>query len=167
MRKPRGFTLVELVITIAVAAVLAAVAVPSFNSVLAGWRLSNVTNEVVAAVHLSRSEAVRLNRSVSLCRAGSAAAVACSGGGNNTWNHWIALGNNVVRRGSPQDVAAIRVSSGFTNDTLTFNPDGMPTVTSTNTITVCTTANIDDNVRTISIGPGNRVSIDRDGGDCP
>jgi len=166
MQNALGFTLVELVSTIAVAAVLVSVAAPTFQSVLAGWRLSNVTNELVAAVHLARSEAVRTNNNVSLCRAANAAATACNGGG--TWTHWIVVGNgNVIRRGSFESFGAIRVSSGFTGDTLTFNPDGMPTVT--NTITVCTTANIDNNVRTISIGPGNRVSIDidRDGGDCP
>ena len=165
MRKPRGFTLVELVITIAVAAVLMAIAVPSFNSVLAGWRLSSVTNELIAAVHLTRSEAVRLNRSVSLCRTANATATTCAGGGSAAWNQWIVTSTNVIRRGSPENVSAINVASTFGNDTVTFGPNGLPTAGST--ITICSTANIADNVRTLSVGPGNRVSVDRSGGNCP
>lgn len=162
MQKARGFTLVELIITIAVAAVLVTVAVPSFSNTLAGWRLTNVTNEMIAAVHLSRSEAVRLNRGVSLCRAATATATSCSSAAN--WGHWIVLGNDVVRRGSPENVSsAISVSSNFTNDTITYGPNGLPNASGT--ITVCTSASIPDNARTISVGPGTRVSVDRSG-DC-
>lgn len=166
MRKPCGFTLVELVITIAVAAVLMAIAAPSFNSLLAGWRLSSVTNELIAAVHLTRSEAVRLNRTASLCSAADAATGACAGGAvGDLWQHWIVSNGNVARRASPSNSAAIEVTSSFAANTITFGPDGLPR--GNGTLTVCSTAVAADNLRVVSVGPGNRVSVARQTGNCP
>ncbi|HEU4777923.1 MAG TPA: GspH/FimT family protein [Telluria sp.] len=66
-RAVRGFTLVELMVTIAIAAVLAAVAVPSFVDASLGWRLSTYANSVVSTTHIARSEAIKRNFKVTLC----------------------------------------------------------------------------------------------------
>lgn len=62
-----GVTLVELMITLAVLAVLLAVAVPSFATLIASSRLTTSTNELLSAMAQSRSEALRRGQRVVLC----------------------------------------------------------------------------------------------------
>ena len=58
----RGFTLVELMITIAVLAIGSALAYPSFSGVMRSNRVATSTNGLLAAFNLARSEAIRTNR---------------------------------------------------------------------------------------------------------
>lgn len=57
--KNSGFTLVELMVTLAVAAILATVALPGFTSLIQTNRVTTQTNELVASLNLARSEAIR------------------------------------------------------------------------------------------------------------
>ena len=57
--KTQGFTLIELVMTMAIAGILVSMAIPSFNSILNSSRLTNYANDLVGALNLARSEAVR------------------------------------------------------------------------------------------------------------
>jgi type IV fimbrial biogenesis protein FimT len=68
-----GFTMVELLATIAVVAVLAAIAVPAFRSSIAGSRLTSTTNNFIGALNQARSEAVRRNATVQFCGSTAAA----------------------------------------------------------------------------------------------
>lgn len=70
--KPRqcGFTLVELMITLIVSATLLALAVPSFTFTTRSNRLTTTTNEVVAALNFTRSEAVKRSQTVTIRRSG-------------------------------------------------------------------------------------------------
>ena len=74
-----GFTLIELMVTVAVLAILMAIGLPSFQNVMRSNRVATGTNEVIAAIALARTEAIRNNRGTSLCR--SASGTACDG----TW----------------------------------------------------------------------------------
>lgn len=80
-----GFTLPELVVTLAVAGVLMAIAIPSFTSMLASNRLGTAANAAVAALGQARLEAVSRNSAVQFCGAsgngGDALGSACSGTG--------------------------------------------------------------------------------------
>lgn len=166
MKKCAGFTLVELLITVAVAAVLLAVAVPSFNNYLAAYRLTTLTNDLISAVHLTRSEAIRLNRNATLCRTAASVDTTCAAAGNAAWAHWISRHDTVSRSGSPANQgSAFSVTSTLTNDALSFGPSGLPA--NAGLLVACTTASIRENRREITIGPGNRVSMQRVTGNCP
>lgn len=63
----RGFTLVELMVVLAVLAIAVGIGVPAFNGITLRNRLAASANEVVAALQTARMEAVRRNRRVVLC----------------------------------------------------------------------------------------------------
>jgi len=64
MRKLTGFTLTELLITITIAAILAAIAVPSFARLIRDTRLATSANSVVSVLNLARSEAAKRGTNV-------------------------------------------------------------------------------------------------------
>ena len=74
---PLGFTLIELMVTIALLSILLTLGVPSFHSLIRNMSLTTQANQFVASVQLARSEAVRRNRSVLL-----------SAQAGNTALHW-------------------------------------------------------------------------------
>jgi type IV fimbrial biogenesis protein FimT len=66
--RSRGFTLVELLVVLTIAALLAAGAVPSLTWFMASSRTATTADTMVAAFERARSEAVRRSAVVSVCR---------------------------------------------------------------------------------------------------
>lgn len=71
MKNPRGFTLIELIVTIAILAILLGLAAPSFRDLIENNRTATRTNDLVAALNFARSEAIKRGVDVSLCRTGA------------------------------------------------------------------------------------------------
>lgn len=65
-RRLNAFTLLEVIITMTIAFILATMAVPAFNAFVESSRLTSNTNLVIGALNLARSEAVRLGESVTV-----------------------------------------------------------------------------------------------------
>ncbi len=63
-----GFTLIELLVTVAIAAVVMGLAVPSFNEAIRSNKLTSYTNDLVSALNLARSEAVKQGKTVTVRR---------------------------------------------------------------------------------------------------
>lgn len=84
-RRASGFTLVELMVTVAVLAILIGLAVPSFVDVTLGSKLREQANDMVAAVALARSEAVKRNQRVTLCASSNGSSCLSSGGWHQGW----------------------------------------------------------------------------------
>jgi type IV fimbrial biogenesis protein FimT len=64
--RARGLTLMELMVTVAILAILVALAVPSFNAFLAKGRLSGAAEALAQDLQLARSEALRRNDAVTI-----------------------------------------------------------------------------------------------------
>lgn len=62
-----GFTLIEILVTIAIAAILAGVAVPSLSGFLRNVKLNSISASLVASLQQARSEAIKLNQVVLVC----------------------------------------------------------------------------------------------------
>ncbi|MBL1278394.1 MAG: GspH/FimT family pseudopilin [Ectothiorhodospiraceae bacterium] len=121
--KQTGFTLIELMITMSIAAILLTVAVPSFNTTIANNRLATHTNSLVTDLNVARSEAVKRGTTVVLCSSSNpnAAAPTCIGSGNIWTSGWIVFVNGTGDTDASQFAAAtdtlLKVSSGATGTT--------------------------------------------------
>jgi len=79
----RGLTLIELLTTLALAAILLTLGVPAFNEVMARHRMTTAANGLLADVHLARSEALKRGVRVALCTGGeTGSGFACSADGD-------------------------------------------------------------------------------------
>ena len=97
----KGFTLVELMIVVTIVAVLAAIALPSFQSSMRSTRVATTSNELMAAMALARSEAIRSTRGAGVCT--SADGFTCGGDWNSGWLVWTdtVTSNGVMDAGEP------------------------------------------------------------------
>lgn len=59
-----GFSLIELIVTLAIVAIVMMIGVPNFNSAIQNSRLTTTANELVTGFHLARSESVKRNQNV-------------------------------------------------------------------------------------------------------
>jgi type IV fimbrial biogenesis protein FimT len=169
----RGFTLVELAITLTVLGVLMAVAIPSFRMVQNSNRLSAAANDLVASLQAARMEAIRRNGRVVVC--GSADGATCSGVG--TSGGWIVFadadadasvdaGEEIILANAVPAPLTVKANSAVTEGIVMFRSDGMARSKGgqllTGQIRVCMADTIPtDNVRNVEIGAGGRVRVGR------
>lgn len=69
-RKSSGFTIIELMIVVALVAIIAAIAVPGFQGLIESNRFKSTTNNVIGILNYARSEAVRRGEPVAVQAAG-------------------------------------------------------------------------------------------------
>lgn len=93
LRRQQAFTLLELMVTIAVLAILAGIALPSFMGTIRRNNLSTYTNELVASIALARSEAIRSTHGATLCAA-NATHNGCAAAADWNSNGWLVWVNN-------------------------------------------------------------------------
>lgn len=171
LRRSQGITLVEVVITAAILAIIAAVALPSFNNVIIANRLAANANEMVGSLQTARSEAIRRGSRVVVCA--SSTGSSCAG----TWSDgWIAFedrnrdgavsgGETILRAHSaPTDLQVLASSNVGTS--ITFRPDGMAKQATgallAGRLSICKAATgVPLNTRQITISAGSRISLDR------
>lgn len=191
VRTLQGFTLTELLVTIAVMAIILAIAVPSFMSAIASYRLTTAANDLLASIQHARSEAIRRGVRVTLCKASNSdnqCATNSAIGWNNGWMAFtdpvtqtppqVDAGSNIlVRSGGPAASEIVMVGNGDTALYVSFVPSGASKLMNggflAGTIRVCSTSSSLDNdhrARDIVINSAGRAVIEYPTGvaaDCP
>lgn len=94
-----GFSMVELMITIAIVAILVALAFPSFEGSMRSNRVATATNELMASLSLTRSEAIRNPGGAVICTTTNG--TACNGTSwDDGWMVWIDLNGDGLITGT-------------------------------------------------------------------
>lgn len=88
--KNRGFTLIELLVAVLLLVIVVTIAMPSFQSTIQNNRVVTLANDLVFALNLARSEAIKRGVSVSICPASNSNFDAC---GTNWDNGWLIFVN--------------------------------------------------------------------------
>jgi type IV fimbrial biogenesis protein FimT len=162
MKKQRGFTLLELLMTLVIASLVMTLAVPSMRDLLQNNRITGQVNEMVTAFNLARMGAIRRGAPVSVCA--SKDQDNCSGA--NDWaTGWIVFADT-NSAGNPANPTAARLIRAW--DQLPGNPtvsagshfvryqsDGTTGTAFTVTHTIPDCSGMQK--RTLGITPGGRV----------
>jgi len=121
----QGFTLIELIVTLAVIGVLFAMAAPNLQTTIQGNRLSGQYNDMRGDFAFARNLAITRNVAVTIS----------SNGGTNWSNGWAV----VLPAGTTARISntANNVVISSTIDSLTYNPDGTANVTAATAIKIC------------------------------
>lgn len=125
--------MVEMMVVVAILAIVAAIAFPSFEATLRSNRVATTTNELLASFALARSEALRSPGGARVCTSNNG--TSCT---NTAWDQgwivWIdidgdgslntAAGDRVVRYSQAKPSVAITVAAGATNLNIPFDQRG-------------------------------------------
>ena len=118
----KGFTLIELMIVMVIVSILTMIAAPSFRSVMADNRATSTANELLYALQVARTEAIKRNAMVSLCPSSDQAT--CTGNGNwhLGWIIFLDVNTNGLRDNAEE---IIRVQNAFDSTVTLAGPNAI------------------------------------------
>src|SRR5262245_17405939 len=130
-RAPAGFTLLELMVVLAIAGLLFAVAIPAMGDFIRNGRITGAANDVMAALHFTRSEAIKRRMPVTLCTSANALQADNTANGNATCANsalltgWIAF-VDLNQSGQRDAGETILFNHGPMNDQITARSSVTP-----------------------------------------
>ncbi len=165
----RGFTLIELMVTVALLAVLLASVGPSFRALLLDNQAATQGNAVVTSLLFARSEAIKRNAAVVMCQ--SDAGTGCDGGDwAGGWIVWadadgdatVDAGEILQTQGELPASFALTATGGSTE--FSFRPDG--SVATADDFLLCPPDGVGSRARQIQVDASGRPVVVK-GGVCP
>ena len=92
----RGFTLVELLVSLAIGSILMSLTVPAMTGMLNTQKAISASNALFAGLNLARSEAIKRNARAVLCKTANGLTCTLSGGWEQGWILFHDLNNNAA-----------------------------------------------------------------------
>ncbi|MCP4489100.1 MAG: prepilin-type N-terminal cleavage/methylation domain-containing protein [Gammaproteobacteria bacterium] len=156
MKKYSGFTLIELMVTVGIAGIVLAIAIPNMSEFLKNERLTAASNNLLGDIMLARSKAVELNQAVIICASDDR--VNCSNG--NYEDGWIVTDGGAIPFKVQQATTGGITYKQSGLSSITFDSRGfLPANASTGTISTCDDRTpADDYAKTISLSVTGRAS---------
>ncbi len=160
-----GFTLVELIITMAIGAIILTQAVPSFLSTIKNSHLTAETNKLVADINLARSEAIKRGKAVSICSTTNpnASPPTCAGSWGTGWAIMDADAT-LIRVGLGQSPGSSVIFTA-SDTTITFSSDGLLSDATAKDIIICDDRGTASR-RQILVSATGRPRLDKTVGAC-
>ena len=134
MGKQRGFTLTELIMVVAIVAILLGIAVPSYRYITNSYRISSEVNGLLGDLMYARSEAIKEGQFVTVCV--TVNGKTCTG--NKSWDRgWLVFSN--PKNGPQPPGSILRIQDRFTGtqpdsfdadngvSSVTYNREGFAT----------------------------------------
>ena len=159
-----GFTLVEVMVTVVIAAILITVAVPSFNSLYEGIRARSAISTIESSIVFARSQAVSYGSRVSVCPMTST-----SCGSDWTKGFSVFIDNGTIgsmdTTNGIADIILRKVDAFNSNDFIksdlsrySFNPDGMGTNGGSGVFRYCPGKVTSSSSEALNINSSGRIS---------
>ncbi len=163
MKKYSGFTLIELLITVGIAGIVMAFAIPNMSEFIKNERLTAASNNLLGDIMLARSKAVERNQPVIICASDDQAN--CNGNYEDGWIITIdsdsdGIGDEIIKiqQATEGNIAYDQGGAGLA--IITFDSRGfLPTGSNTGTISICDDrTDPNDHAKTISLSATGRAS---------
>lgn len=168
----RGFTLVELMVAVALLAVLLAMGVPSFKETIERNQLASQANEFISSLSIARSEAVKRGKVVTVCKSvdGSGCSAA-SAGYEVGWIVFVDENGDGVRNGDTDELLqrSYELKDGYTlrgsaanalSDFVSYRSSGRSNAVGTGSFVLCKDSDVTKS-RSVIIEFTGRVHIDK------
>jgi len=134
-RTSRGFTLMEMMLVIAIAALILGFGVPNLRSFILNARMTASANDILMAVHTARSEAIKRQRRTVVCltKTPEADDPDCDGDGSEGWAVFVDEDDDgvadsgepiVLRHSALHPSLSIEVLPADHNSYIAFEPNG-------------------------------------------
>ena len=163
--KQLGFTLVEFLAVLAIAALFTTLVIPGYREMIQNNKVVSATNKLSASLQLARMEAVKRGVEVGVCPTANAAFSAC--GSTGQWsNGWIVFVDEDSDDAIDASSDLIKISQGFSTDAtvtttssiVTYDASGFSASGAT-TFTLSASGCTGNNARVLTVSSTGRVTI--------
>lgn len=160
-QKSEGFTLIELMLTLALVAIVLGIGVPNMTQLIRNNQVINQTNSVLGGVQLARAEAVKRGIGMAVC--GSSDQSSCDG----RWGQGWLVFEDPDGSASPSSTNVVRLATGnaevdgASGAVVRFDHQGLRRDTSEDTIIIKRSACGSEQARKITVVLGGRAAAEK------